>query len=109
MAKPSLTKQISEVLGTDDKREQLGRIEGLVQKEGAPVAAITVLFAAGEVDIAVSSKFRLGASDVKGILALAIDNITEQVVRAELEAEAIGTEEVGPQTGDTMANGDMTP
>ena len=110
--KPSLTKQIGEALGTEDKREQLKAIESLLRESNTPTAAITVLFSKGEIDISVSSKFNLGAGDVKSILAGAIDDITEQVVRAKLEQEAMTSpplENIGPQTGDVMENGDITP
>ena len=84
--KPSLTKQIGEVLGTDDKHEQLARIQELIGKSNAPVAAVTVLFD-GDISISVAADGRLGAGDVKSILMMAIEDITKQVVRAEMEAE----------------------
>ena len=86
--KPSLTKQIAEVLGTEDKREQLKMVQDMVRQGGVPTVAVTVLFSEGEVEIALAGDTRLSAGNIKGILSLAIDDITAQVVRAELAQEA---------------------
>ena len=103
--KTSLTKQIGEVLQTENKKEQLERIQGLLQDNQSPVVAVTVLFAKGQTLTNVSSPFNVTADQVKFVLSAAIDEITPKIVRAELEQE----QQVGPQTGDVMANGDMTP
>ena len=73
--KPSLTKQIGERLGTEDKREQLKAIDSLARQAGAPAVAVTVLYAKGNLDISVSSQENLGAHEVKAILSGAIDDI----------------------------------
>ena len=101
--KPSLTKQISEQLGTEDKREQLKVIGNLVRQASAPAVAVTVLYAKGELDISVSSSENLGAHEVKAILSGAIDDITEQVVRARLEQENQDPEgPPGKKVGESM-------
>ena len=112
--KPSLTKQIAEVLGTEDKREQLKRIETLLQKDASPTVAVTVLFSENQTQTTVVGP-NVSADNVKYILSTAIEEVTEMVVRAKIaqEEEALskkgGEELPGPQTGDTMENGDMTP
>lgn len=117
--KPSVSKQIAEVLKTDNKHLQLERVENLVRLAATPSVAVTALYAAGRVQVSVVGG-QVSADDVKFVLQKAIDDITEQTVMAKL-AEDMGAqgdgpiedipdkEPVGPQTGDTMANGDMTP
>ena len=106
--KPSLTKQIAEVLGTEDKREQLKRIETLLQKDATPTVAVTVLFSENQTQTTVIGP-NVSADNVKYILGVAIEEITEMVVRAKIAQEEMEEEQVGPQTGNTMENGDVTP
>lgn len=121
--KPSLTKQIAEVLDTEDKREQLSRIKSLKQATQTPVVAVTVLFSLGRVRTnVISGGGQVTADDVKYVLNLAVDDITEQALRAKLEEEnrnqmklpldpkdVTEMEDLGPQTGDVSENGDITP
>ena len=85
--KPSLTKQIGEALLTDDKREQLERIQGMIQGIRAPAAAVTVLFAKGQTKVTVLSTGEITADDVKFILQKGVDEITAQIVRQQLAQE----------------------
>jgi hypothetical protein len=95
-------------LGTEDKREQLAKIENLLQGANDPTVAITVLFSKGRVTLGLTGEPNVSGDNIKYILSMAIDEVTEQMVRARMAQEEI-PEEIGPQTGDTMANGDMTP
>lgn len=106
--KPSLTKQIGEVLGTEDKREQLDRIQRAVDRAQSPAVAITVLYFDGTIELSVAGTANITGDQMKMVLSQAQDRITEAQVKASIEARE-KEEPRGPQTGDTMANGDMTP
>lgn len=85
--KPSLTKQIAEALLTDDKREQLEHIQGMIKGIQAPSAAVTVLFAKGQTKVTVLSTQEITADDVKFILQTGVDEITARIVRQQLTQE----------------------
>lgn len=77
--KPSATKQIATLLDTEDKTLQVERLKQLLSMARAPVVAVTVLLSKGEVELAITSPNRLGPEDVKRVLQLGVDHITEQV------------------------------
>jgi hypothetical protein len=83
--KPSLTKQIAEALKTENKKEQLDRIEGLKKAAQTPSAVVTVLFARGNVQLNTLSTNNMTPDDVKFILQKGIDEVTTQVLKFELE------------------------
>jgi hypothetical protein len=98
--KPSLTKQISEALGTTDKREQLKFIQELKAEIGKPIAAVTVLVEGGVVSIALNSRFQLSPDNVKQILHMGVDEVTKTMVKMEEQqvVEAMG----GPTEADNL-------
>ena len=87
--KPSLTKQIGEVLGTEDKREQLERIEKLSQASSVPPIAITVLYSTAGVTLNYVSPVTVGPADLKAILNMAVDEITKAVLQKDIQDSQI--------------------
>lgn len=88
--KPSLTKQISEALGTEDKRVQLKNIEQMKQFSQVPPVAVTVLYSVAGTEVSVNAPVQITAEQVKIILNKGVDEITGAIVRAQLEREEAG-------------------
>ena len=104
--KKSMVKQMGELLDTDDKREQLQRVEYLKQQAAAPMVAITIVLKGAMVDFVVLGR------PAPEVLLQALDAVRDDIIKAMARAEVEQQPEVaavGPPTGDTMANGDMTP
>lgn len=96
--KPSLTKQIGDALGTQDKREQLERIQGLIRTAQSPSAAVTVTVSRGEVLLSTASVLQLTPKQIKFILQEGIDEVTRRITLQEMEAkDAMGP--AGPPDG----------
>jgi hypothetical protein len=83
--KPSLTKQIADELGTEDKREQLEMVKRLKSVANAIPVAVTVLSTAAGIDVAVASPAQVSADEVRGLLNEGVDHITAAIVRARLQ------------------------
>jgi hypothetical protein len=95
--KPSLTRQIGDALGTQDKREQLVQIQQLQQAMRIMPFAVTVLQTAAGVEVSVNAPIDVTASQVKELLNLGVDQITAAMVRAEMQQ----AEEVAPPEAPT--------
>ena len=95
--KPSLSKQIAEVLDTEDKREQLERVKRLAQLANVPPVSVTVLYSAAGVTLNYTSPVQVTPADLKNILNLGVDEITAQLVRAQLEQEAGPPDSMGEE------------
>jgi hypothetical protein len=97
--KPSLTKQIGEALGTENKAEQLNRISRLVDFAQSPVLAVTVLYhQTGEVFLSVVSPFQISSAQMKTVLQAAVDRITEMEVTEKFHSAIL--EDAPPSTED---------
>ena len=83
--KPSTTKQIATALQTEDKVEQLKRIQGLVQSTQAPCVAVTVLFSNGTFSLSVvADGVMVRPDDIKYILQGGVDEVTKTVLQAQI-------------------------
>lgn len=82
--KPSLTKQIADKLGTEDKTKQLERIDQLIRTAQVPPTSVTVLYTVAGVDVTVASPTtQVTAGQIKQILQAGIDEVTKQIVLHE--------------------------
>lgn len=89
--KPSLTKQIGEVLQTEDKREQLERVQNLLRvAEDVPIV-VSVLAVRGQLFVSVNSPVQVSSSQAKGVLTGAIDQLTRLEVKEEFRAQQDAT------------------
>lgn len=83
--KPSLTKQIAEALETDDKREQLERINGLKRLAQSPPVAVIVMLTPAGVRVNALSDVNITVDDAKFVLQKGVDYLTEEAVKAKLQ------------------------
>lgn len=87
--KPSLTKQIADVLGTPNKGEQLERIQQLLGQAQSPSIAVTVMFAQGRTSLSLVSTQDVTGDDIKFVLQQGVDEVTRQQIRAQMEEDQI--------------------
>lgn len=86
--KMSPTKQIEAMLDTPDKTKQVERIQQLIQVADLPGVAVTVLYSHGQIRLGFAGTTNLNSQQAKGILQMAIDQLTRQEVMSEVEKEA---------------------
>jgi hypothetical protein len=86
---PSPTKQIAELLGTENKTEQVDVVKALVKVYNAPSITVTVTLERGEVVLGVNSLLEdLHPDAVKYVLQKGIDEVTKAVTRAEIQEKS---------------------
>lgn len=88
--KPSLTKQIADQFGTENKQEQLELLGDLIRVAKDIPMAVTVLFTRGIPFTVVSAPTKVNTKEVKAILTLAIEQLTRMEVKDELEKADLG-------------------
>jgi ATP-dependent 26S proteasome regulatory subunit len=87
--KPSVTKQIADVLGTSNKVEQLEIVKQLVVTAQTPGASITVTLDRGECLVGVNSLAQISPEEMKYVLQRGIDEITKAVLKAEQQSQGM--------------------
>ena len=98
--KPTLTKQIGFTLGPDDKREQLERVQNLVQIANDVPVAVTVLFTRNVAFITVKAPIQVNTQQTKAILVKAIEQLTRMEVEDELKQDMPKLPEIGSEEGE---------
>jgi hypothetical protein len=90
------TKQIAELLQTEDKVEQVKRIESLLGTVNAPSFTVTVSVSHGQIAVGLNNPLSVNITpdQMKGVLHLGVDEITRQVTAYELEQK--GKPDEGP-------------
>ena len=86
--KPSLTKQIADHLGTENKQEQFDIIQRLTKIASQPPLAVTVLLTPAGIDIQYVSPVQITPDQLKSVLQAGVDEVTKAVLKAEMEQQA---------------------
>lgn len=85
--KPSFTKQIGEMLGTEKKAEQVEVLKRLTNIASVPPIAVTVLYTAAGVQVTYTSPVQATPNQLKQVLQGGVDEITAMLVKAEMQKE----------------------
>lgn len=104
--KPSLTKQISNELGTENKSEQLKKIQELKRLAYTLPLAVTVLNTPTGPEFAVAAPINVDSSNIRSFLSEAVTQLTRLEERERIRNEAASA--INPDVPDAVLPADKT-